>query len=262
MAKKPVPNDEALEGDRLPDEAPAPADDSHLIMDMGSPIEGTPVPEENRGTPETPALVTVQVGNLTVDMTTEQAAEYHAQERQYRDALQAPAPTPDPTPPADDSRQGDPNFEDLIFTDPNAAMALMRDSIKTEVREEMRTEYNQDQQQRDFWSNFYLENKELKEDDGLVKVVLQDNWNSLQNLTDKAGRDKLAELTQAKILGYVNKHGSKSGGKVVSLEGESPAPPGSPAPSADDPVDIAPKVTSLGDAIKERRKRRHASKAS
>lgn len=253
MAKKPAnktPDGVVLEGDREPGEA-TPLDDSHVmeqVPDIGDGDAPDDAPKPTDPPPTEPKMYNVSIGGQTM-MVAEDVYDAIMAER----AEVAASRNPDPTPPPRVEEEGD-DYTDLLFSDPNALVEKITERVTAEVSSKLGNAYRADQAQKDFWSSFYTENKDLREEDGIVKMVLAKNWDMLKSLPGKRGRDKLAELTEAEILRIVNKRGAPPPGRHVPLEGDSPSAPGrAPVASAAEPTG---KVLTLGDALRERRKAR------
>lgn len=241
MAKEPT---KIEEGDRDLDEPLPPIDDSHIQGGHGNP---TPPPDLSRSDDE-PTMVSVVVGGVAMDLPEDQAALVQAEQeaaRQVIQGLQVVEPSSD-----DRLNDDDPTAADLLFTDPAAAIA----KITKEVTDTVRGEYRQDQASKDFWGDFYRENNDLREEDHIVRAVLDRDMDTLKNLTGKGGRDKLAELTKGEILRITEKHQKgkkKKADDTTTLEGggadDAPTSPDNP------PKEPSGRLPTLGDAIKERR---------
>jgi len=236
------------EGDRSHDEPLPPADDSHINPDGSM----APAPDPADRSQDEPQLVAVNVGGQTLELPADQAALIQADQAASQDrydALQVATP-PEPS---DRSQDDMVPLEDLLFTDPKAALAQLTQQITQTVR----GEYQQDQASKQFWNDFYIENPDLREEDHLVQAVLNRELGTLENMRGKTGRDKLAELTKGDILRITEKHQKGRKKKVdqtTQLEGTSQG--GGAAPP--DPDNLSQEATpgrlpTLGDAIKQRK---------
>lgn len=138
------------------------------------------------------------------------------------------------------------DWEQLIFEDTKNAIKLLRQDIRAEITSELRGEYQRDTSDRQFWSDFYAANEDLKTDDDLVKATLGKNMASLANLPVSEASKKLADLTRERILRYKGGEVDKKNLKKAKTEGAA-------APGGRKPAPEAPKILSLGDVIRARR---------
>lgn len=143
----------------------------------------------------------------------------------------------------------EPDWDELLFKDPKAAMKLHGERVAKSVREELRREYAQDQGTNQFWSDFYKDHPDLEGDDDLVQTMLNSNLAKLGGMPVKKAMDELADLTRQRIMRYSNGKGRRPGNRAVA-EGASAPRPGRPAPAAD-------KVVTLSDIIRNRKAKRH-----
>lgn len=128
----------------------------------------------------------------------------------------------------------------LIFTDPEKAVA----QIKDDITKSLTSKYEGAKAIDKFFNDFYREAKDLdqEEDDWLVRATLQQNP-ELYEMPVKAARKKLAELTRDKMLGFAKRAG---GQKPPELEGGDNTP--TPKPKKEEK-----KVESLADQINARK---------
>ena len=259
MPKKAEKVDDTLqEGDRAPGEENPSMDDSHIVRDLSmESLEGsiTETPKEPIKEPET-TLVDVQIGGRIYQLPPEAAEAYNSdiqeRDRVYREAV-APSSTMQPTPVLEESD----SYADLMFSDPNAAV----DRIKKEMRSEFTQSYTQDQAIQKFWQDFYLENPALHEDEGIVKMIMTQNWSILQNMVGKAARDHLARLTETEILRIVNNNKSNTGNRERSLSTTLEGPSKEDLQVSDVLVqDELVSPMGIGEAIKARRLARHRAR--
>lgn len=98
-----------------------------------------------------------------------------------------------PTPP---SPKG---YDTLLFEDPVGAV--------NRIKEEIRQEYVKEKRLDMFWNKFYGQNKDLDrtEDDFIVKAILNDNLQTLTQLSEEEAASKLADLSRRQILKYQSK---------------------------------------------------------
>lgn len=171
----------------------------------------------------------------------EQLAELRGELRAQR-----PQPRQEPPEPEDD----EPDWEKLLYKDPKAAMRLQEERITTKVTKQLRQQYQADQSEQQFWSEFYRQNSDLREDDDLVRATLQSNTGKLGNLPVEAAAKELADLTRARILRYagVDKQKGKGGKKAVAE--------GANSPQQKKPPKQESKVVTLGDIIRRNKEKR------
>lgn len=141
----------------------------------------------------------------------------------------------------------EPDWEELLFTDPKAAVALIKKTIRDEVIGEVSQSYRKDQGEKEFWGDFYAKNADLKEDDDLVKTTLQKNLGELADLPVAKAAERLAELTRERIMRYTGQ--APKGGKKAVTEGAGQPTAGKKAPEPQ-------AALTLSDIIKARRAKR------
>jgi len=157
-------------------------------------------------------------------------------------ALRAPKQQAQPAP-------QEPNWEDLLFTDTNKAVALLKKTVREEITNDLTSQYKRDKGETQFWDDFYKDHDDLKHDDDLVKTTLQSHMSELADLPVKKAAEKLAELTRTRILRYTN--GTTPKGKKAVTEGAS-------QPSGGKKVAETPKPLTLSDIIRARREKRYS----
>lgn len=246
---------EFLEGDREPGEN-APADDSHVKGPKAS-FEGNMDDQELEQAPIVDAEQEYQleiagtlrkVDQATYDMVMADRAQHRS--------VQAPAPAPVPEP--------EPIFDPTDFyNDPEAALRAVENRAVERATKITQSTHSADKAQNDFWNAFYGENKKLVGEERLVKMMLAENMESLQNLKGKSGRDELAKFAETEILRISNKHRGKAqpnqtsrleGGNVTGLTTQE-----SDRSATNDALPAA-RPPSIGDAIKERKLQRDRAK--
>lgn len=160
-------------------------------------------------------------------------------------------------PPVEAKKPADPelkktNWNDLLFTDPEKAVAQIKAEAVKEAEDKMTASYQKDQGTKKFWDGFYDTNKDLKDDHDLVELTLNSNLSALANIPVADAMKKLADLTRERMLRYSG--GVKPRGKKAFAEG-------SGTPSRKAAEEEHPDVTSLSEIIRARRLRRRASAA-
>lgn len=94
-----------------------------------------------------------------------------------------------------------------IFTNPKQFLTEFASEIRKEVMQEVGGRYTQDQGIRQFWSDFYSDNPDLKKADSLVQATLNEHVNELADLPTKQAAKKLAELSHERIMGIATSFG-------------------------------------------------------
>lgn len=151
-----------------------------------------------------------------------------------------------------------PGFKDAdLFIRPTEFLAAFAGKIREDVKREVRGEYTADQSQKEFWSNFYGENKDLAGHKQLVNTVMMEHKEELAPLTVTQAKKKLAELTRGSILDIVKQFGgdNKGGMGRERVEGSTS---GSGRKSAASQQDAAP--SSISATIKARQAARRAAR--
>jgi|TARA_Y100000310_G_scaffold231529_2_gene234112 hypothetical protein len=262
--------EEVEEGTREAGEK-APKDDAELFAQQGldehgrsQEIEGDdsrvgdtelPVAKPKPGEKEQePEMVEVAISGDLYSMTREAAEALAADQAANRSEEDIP-PLKDEREEGGEKRK-ETDYTELIFTDPNEALRLHGEEIAESVRKEMTQAYTQDQARQIFWDDLYTDYPELKEEDHIVKMVMESNWETLKGLKGATVRKKLAELTQEEIIRLANKQkgiGGKSGATSTKLEGDTqPAP----APASEEDAETEAIPPTLNAAIKERNRLR------
>lgn len=158
------------------------------------------------------------------------------------------AATPPPAPKEDPSDEYA-DFEREFFENPAEAIRRRDERLTKKIQQQLTSEYQRAQSQREFWSKFYDQNQDLKEDDDLVQATLQKNLSKLQDMPVEDATKRLADLTRERIARY-------SGGKVPSGKGrgvEGNDPPRPPAPPKKEDT-----RKTLSDLVRERKQQRRA----
>ena len=144
-------------------------------------------------------------------------------------------------------KAAEPNWEELLFTDTNQAVALLKKNVREEITNELTSQYRRDKGETEFWTDFYKDHDDLKADDDLVRTTLQSHMAELADLPVKKAAAKLAELTRDRILRYTN--GTTPKGKKAVTEGAS-------QPSGGKKVEQPSKPLTLSDIIRARKAKR------
>jgi len=123
------------------------------------------------------------------------------------------------------------------------------------VRDELTSSYQQEKKLEQFWIDFYKENKDLKDDDFIVKSVLQRDYAELSTIPLDQAQQKLAARSRDVLLKYTKAESPKPEDKVV-VEGGPAAASKKPASGTDEP-----KILSLTDIVKQRREAKRKARA-
>lgn len=150
-----------------------------------------------------------------------------------------------PAPKADDKDEDD-EFETLLFTDPKAAVKKIRASIKAEVKQEMTGQYNAVESEKQFWTAFYDNNKDLKEHDFYVRAVLNREFAGWKDLPAVEAAQKLAETVKKELL---KMRGGRSDSDATSRGVEGTSSRVNAKTSSQNPEDVVP---SIGEIIRKR----------
>jgi hypothetical protein len=213
------------------------------------------------GTNEAGETVDLTIGGQTFKVPRDAAAALEGEQARFReeqDALSGQAPSPgEPTPAWGEAPSGGPDYSDLIFSDTNAAVAAIREDVKKEVLETVRTEHKAADRLKTFWDGFYTANSELKSYDSTVRAVMNENWADLRGLSSRNAAGKLADMTKTYITSLVKDFGGKAKpNNTETLEGGSRRTATPRTSSTEE--DTTPSSLSAG--IRQRRKAQRQSK--
>jgi len=164
-----------------------------------------------------------------------------------------PANNPPPEPPVDEYASID--WEKELFANPGATLKKHGDMVARQVEGRLRSEYQRDQGTATFWSNFYSQHPDLKEDHDLVEVTLNKNLADLANIPVDKAYVRLAELTRDRIMRYAGS---------AAKPRKRPKVEGGPGPRGGQPPVTAPdegNVTSLSELLRARRAKRRGTAA-
>ena len=265
MAEKTSKQDEPQEGDRLPGEE-IPKDDSHIAGQIASRTIGEDnfddEGDEGGEGEQAPELISTMIGGVEYMLTPEAAAAYQSE----RDQIAADRQSTDHSfndmlngPPAD-TQQDEDELEDIaaqFYADPKKALAAMEARIRSNITHEVTTSYHQDQAVQQFWTDFYTEHPDLKDEDRIVKTVMSQSWDGVKNLKGKDARNKVAELTKRELLRIANKMNKGAPkGDSTNLEGDTTPASTTPRKVVDN---TKPETLSLSAAIRERKRARRAN---
>lgn len=103
----------------------------------------------------------------------------------------------------------EPDWENLIFTDPKKALDMRDERVRRQVTSELRGEYQREQSTARFWNDFYKANDDLKGDKDIVEMILNKNFSDLANVPIDQAMKKLADLTRQRVMKYSNNRGGQ-----------------------------------------------------
>jgi hypothetical protein len=174
--------------------------------------------------------------------------------KQQNAHLQRMIPPPKSVQNLDEPAEEEPDWENLIFSNPKEAVRLIREGAVKETESKLRGEYQRDQSTSKFWSDFNKAHPDLAEDGDLVDLMLQKHLAAIADLPVREAMDRLADLTRKRIMA-LSGNGSRPKSRAV-VEGASP-------PSSKKPVAEKSRPVTLSDLIKGRREnRRKAASAA
>lgn len=242
-------------------------DDPDKDVMVGGPLDDNQVIDDAGDTVKKSDLVSINIDGTDYQVDKNTAALFEAQKRTYDRELgevkkKIPAADPAPRKAADED---DSDYTVKLFTDPKKFLEERDEKIVSRVRTELTQQYQADQSQKEFWSEFYRENPDLdiKKDHRVVGAVLAENYSSWSELPAAQARKKLADATRDTLLDIIGRHKDKTKvenrDRSTTLEGASTAPGSRKAVDVEEGTKVRP---SLSAAIKTRRmKRLHGSAA-
>ena len=209
--------------------------------------------EDDEGEAEGQNLVEVTIGGIRYMVAPAVAASMNA--------------SPDPTRQNIDTRESeDPQEDDFtvdeaaFFSDPTTFLKKFRDEVKTEITQDLTRQYGKQKNQDDFWNEFYVENRDLSKYKDIVKVVFDNNLNTLSTKTVADASKELGNMSRSYILQIAkdfNKKGGKGENLTQTLTGSTKSAPASNNEEAE--KDQTDEPTSLSDAIRRRANSRESS---
>lgn len=155
-------------------------------------------------------------------------------------------------PPVANVIKDDDNIDFDFLTSPEKILDEREAKLKKEVKDELRTEYEQKQAEEKFWDDFYSKNKDLKGSKIFVLAIFNRDYNKFKDMKIEETHDALAEDTRKELL-------KSMPGKAPSTT-EVPVLEGGGAVVAspfDQPAESAqPKVVPMSQQLKNRRTQR------
>lgn len=142
------------------------------------------------------------------------------------------------------------DFSTGIFTEPAVAIAKLTEQIREQVKAEVVGMYQSAESSKDFWSTFYSDNKDLKEEKIIVDAVLSRDYSKLSNLPTAEAAKKLAESAKKELLRL---KGGKSDSDAQNTGFEGGSAKGAPARVNAQPQN---QVSSLSEVIRKRQEAR------
>lgn len=145
---------------------------------------------------------------------------------------------------------------DRIFSDPKGFI----EDLKAEIREEIAGAYTVDQARKEFWSEFYAANSELKEHDFYVKAVFQREMATMGKMTVPEAIKHLGTAAKTDLLKLSGKSGWAGGPKRPVTEGGNETQRGqSNAESGESQPETTETPKSLTGLLKQRREARRTA---
>lgn len=87
-----------------------------------------------------------------------------------------------------------------FLTNPNKVLDDREAKLKKEVKDELRTEYEQKQAEENFWANFYNKNKDLESSKIFVLAIFNRDYNKYKDMKIEETHDALAKDTREELL--------------------------------------------------------------
>jgi hypothetical protein len=219
----------------------------------GDGVQPDPEPEE-----KSPSMEKMTVGGVEYDVPPEVAAAYAEQNSgmaEMRGSIESLRSDINKPPVVEE--QGDPyaQYEEMLFTDPAGAVKKITETIKAEVMTDVRSAYTAETSQKDFWSGFYKDNKDLKDADMIVQSVMTRDWESLKALDTADASKKMADSARKELL----KLGVGKGKKTETVHTESGGTQDRPAGAGNDDTDNVQEGSTVGILRKRANARREAA---
>lgn len=139
-----------------------------------------------------PDLVDIEVDGETVKVNSQVAALI---ERLKKAPPAAPTLSPPSSPPPAPPEIDDSKLEELWFSDPKKAAAI----ISERVQESIRREYIADVSKRDFWKTFKEKYPDLSDKGDLAEFILNKQADTLGHLSVDVGMKELARLVRNQL---------------------------------------------------------------
>lgn len=98
----------------------------------------------------------------------------------------------------------DDSIFDELYTNPKEFLAKRDAQIAQSLEEKIFSKIAQENREKELWNQFYSENPDLKSKDKLVKLTLQENWDTLGYMKDAGEAMKiLAQKTRGELRKYL-----------------------------------------------------------
>lgn len=210
-------------------------------------------------------LVEVVIDGQKYKVAGDTAAILQAQQRQFDRTLSEVKKT---VMPQDEKKQKVEETDDDVtvkfFANPKKFLDDFKTEILSTTRQSLTAEYTQDQSQKQFWTDFYSEHKDLdpKKDHILVETILRRDSKKLYDMQVGDASKELADLTRKEILALVGRHkGEKAGNRTTTLESGSGTTNRGQKTKVDANDEDEPKRSTLSSLIKDRKAKRRALSA-
>lgn len=237
--------------------------DNEVLDDKGvfsgnNPDQGDDKGKTSDKKDDPPSRVKVKIGDAELETDPGSAAALNAL-MQMNAQLQAQMNgfrtlTPEPKKAATEEY----DYETGLFTEPKVALARLRQEIKNEIKTEMTGQYQAAETKKEFWSSFYTENADLKDNKLIVDAIVTRDWAKLSNLTPENAAKEISKAAKKEIMRLT---GGRSNADPDAdqnvIEGGSTK---NTPPSKQNPAKDAPQ--SLSDVIRNRQAARRKAQFS
>lgn len=226
-------------------------------------LEGGPVPAE---TPA-PEFVEIKIDGKTYSVTPEVAEAMQARERSFNQRFsqqgqelgqlrqmvntinQSNQRPQDPAPgPADDP--------DLpFFESPSRAIKQFGQTLRQELTQELRQQYQIEREREAWWGHFYRDNPQFVGKEAVVNAVLVQSFDAIKDLPGPQARQKLAESIN-ELVGSFQQPGTRQPASSRPAVTERASGPRAPVASPAEPEG----PTTLTEILMKRREQRRAAR--
>ena len=119
-------------------------------------------------------VLTLRVGGKTFQVPAELAEAILEEQEDAKKAAKAPASKKENKEDKPRLKSALDTVETDIFTNPKKVFAEFKAELANEIREELTRMYTREEQQKEFWTTFYGQNKDLVGAEYIVKGVMSD----------------------------------------------------------------------------------------
>lgn len=226
--------------------------DSAMSGGLGDPINTASVEETSEPEVSTEPLYKGITGHLNsvedLKSYTQNLEQMFVQQKAQLNQMNLPSAAQQTlqAPAAQAVTSNEPEFEELLYSNPKAAKEL----LKKEIRAERDNERAAENTKQKFWTDFYSKNDDLKNEKRLVDYYVKGQWDSLKDVPLDQASQIIAKGTREVLADIRKRHGvtekelPKGGAVNFGASGE-PAPRGA--------TEKAPSKQSLTDQLKAMR---------